>query len=202
MVSNGLPSRMRVPHSLKSSNGFAAIAASPIRSTCSSADGLVGATRHIRVHLERRALVHDREVLRGRGGVDALRPRLGELGVGLLRKLRDPPLELLDAPRDPPAPELDPGRGRSELGVGRRLDSVERLEHRLADRLAELVAALEAVLAPCAVAEPVVPRRDVAGAALEEARRATGAGTRASTKRSGPGKSGFQSRLSPPISVG
>ena len=40
--------------------------------------------------------------------MDALRPRLGELGVGLLRELFDPPLELLDVPRDPPAPELDP----------------------------------------------------------------------------------------------
>ena len=52
--------------------------------------------------------------------------------------------------------------------VGRRLDSVQRLEHRLADRLAELVAALEAVPARLAVAEPVVPGGDVAGAALEE----------------------------------
>ena len=91
--------------------------------------------------------------------MDALRPRLRELGIGLLRELRDPALELLDVPRDPAAPELDPGRGGSELGVGRRLDSFQRLEHRLADRLAELVPALEAVPARLAVAEPVVPAR-------------------------------------------
>ena len=56
----------------------------------------------------------------------------------------------------------------AELGVGRRLDSVQGLEHRLADGLPELVAALEAVPAGLEVAEPVVPGGDVARAALEE----------------------------------
>ena len=37
VVANGLASRIRAPHSLKSSNGFATIAASPIRSAWISA---------------------------------------------------------------------------------------------------------------------------------------------------------------------
>ena len=131
-------------------------------------DGLVGPARHVRVHRERGALVQLREVLRGGRGVDALRPRLREVRGGLLRELLDPALELLQVPRDPAAPELDLGRGRSELRVAGRLDALERLEHGRADRLAELVPALEAVPARLAVPEPVVPARDVAAAALEE----------------------------------
>ncbi len=97
-----------------------------------------------------------------------LRPRLGKLRVGLLRELLDPALELLHIPREPATAQLDRRGSRAELRLGRRPDSVHRLQRGGADRAAELVPSLVAVPARLAVSEPVVPTRDVAAAALEE----------------------------------
>ena len=134
--------------------------------------------------------------------MDALRPRLGELGIGLLRELGDPPLQLLDVPRDPAAPELDPGRGGSELGVGRRLDLRPAPRARPCRRPARTrPGARSCAGSPrgCRTSSPTrrCRRRSPGGRCTRLPARPA-----STVSRSGPGKSVFQSSVSPPISVG
>ena len=133
--------------------------------------------------------------------MDALRPRLRKVWRGLLRELLDPALELLQVPREPAPPELDAGRVRSELRLAGRLDALAALRARPRRSPGRTRPGPRS----CAGA----PRGSRTSSPSPRRRRRSPAGrcTRppgpASTaSRSGPGKSVFQSSVSPPISVG
>ncbi len=150
----------RTPDSLKSSNGFATIAASPIASACiSAATGTSARSHHVGVQGERRALVERRELLRRGGRVHRLVPRLGELGRRQRLERREARLEVLERVGMPAALQLEPRRRGAEPHVGARLDRAERVHRGGRHRLAELVAPLVGVARRLAVAEPVVPAR-------------------------------------------
>ena len=83
------------------------------------ADRRVGALDHVGVHRERAELVAEREVLRGGGGVHVLGPGLGELGHRLRCELRPAGLQLVEAPGNPAAAELDGGGGCAERDAAR-----------------------------------------------------------------------------------
>ena len=170
VVPNGLDALIREPGSLKSSNEFAAIAVSPDRERLDlGAHRDVGALEHVGVHRQGTPHVRGGELLRRGHRVHVLRPGLGPLGLRSSLPGRGRLAQLVGRVVVPAAAEVEPFCAGGDARVRRRLRPGVRLERRLGELRAEPVAALVGVPARLPVAEPpVVERRDVAGAPLDE----------------------------------
>src|SRR5581483_9836805 len=113
-------------------------------------------------------LVVEREALGRVRGVEIGGPDLGKVGrESALQTLRDQ-LQLVVVPTELPASERQDARRGGEPDVAGRLDGGEDAQHFRAEARAKLVAVLVGVAAGVVVAEPEVPGRDVARAALQE----------------------------------